>query len=53
MSTELLNEMLKENARLAEQEKQVEVTVCPVCLWPMLKANKLGEKHCYICGWTG
>ncbi len=47
MGFEQLLQILKENKQV-----EAEVEVCPECLWPNLKQNSKGQKHCPICGWT-
>lgn len=49
MSYEELKEMLRQNA--VEAAKPVPEGICPQCLFPKLKINERGEKHCPICGW--
>ena len=41
-------------AALKAHKEQVpfEVSLCPVCEWPIEKHPETGALHCEFCGWT-
>ena len=52
MAWDELRQIIKENARAAEEEKSRPITECPECGWQGLKQNKNKELLCPICKWT-
>ncbi|MBA7602025.1 hypothetical protein ES703_09110 [subsurface metagenome] len=53
MSWEQLGTILKENRKIAKDEKAEPITKCPDCAYGPLKERENGDKCCPICGWRG
>lgn len=52
MAWDELRQIIRENARAAEDENNRPITHCPECGWTGLKQNKSKELLCPICKWT-
>jgi uncharacterized protein with PIN domain len=51
MSFNQLLEIIKDNRKIAEDEKaKTDFANCPECSFPLTENSK-GEKLCRICGW--
>jgi len=53
MSWNKLKQILDDNRRIIEEEKDKEINQCPECAYVPLKMNKHGVKLCPMCGWKG